>query len=96
MAWAQSLPFTNYGYGETLDNKNGGWQIKPAGAPEYLVISKNVPYNIHLCAPTTFQMTGVGTVTINSIIEVFPQGLNQKSVKYACDSGIAALQTNGF
>lgn len=96
MAFAQSLPFTNYGYASTLDNKNGGWQIKGGAQPEYLAISKYVPYNIHLCAPTTFQLTGVGTVTINSIIEVFPLGLNQKSILYACDSNAAALQTNGF
>lgn len=96
MAFAQSLPFTNYGYAPTFDGKNGGWQIQGGGQPEYLAISKNVPYLIHLPAPTTFQLTGVGTVTINSIIEIFPQGLNQKSIKYACDSTATQLQTNGF
>lgn len=39
--------------------------------------------------------TKSGTVTINSIVELLPTGLNQKGQKYYTDSTVTQLSTNG-
>jgi hypothetical protein len=98
MAFTNFLPYTDYGYAQTLDNKNGGWQLNVgAGVADYRAVNKNMAIVLHQITPAqTFNTTQGGTITVNTIIEIFPYGLNQKSDKRVTDSTYTQLQTAGW
>lgn len=66
----------------------------PAGTPAVQGISHSLP-----SAQCAFYALPAGTtangVTMASIIELLPTGLNQPVKKYYTDSSISSLQTNG-
>lgn len=67
-----------------------------SGAPASAGKSESLPSAMCLFYPVpgTTTVTAAG-VTMNSIIELLPTGLNQQSTKYYTDSTVAQLQTNG-
>lgn len=87
---------SGYGYAKVLDNLNGGWNINVGkGIATYDAYPKNGVL-LHTVSPAqTFNTSQGNTITINSIIEILPQGLNQQSIKIATDATFAQLATNG-
>jgi len=91
-----SFSFAAYGIVSVYDAKNGGYQLKGNGfgAASYqnaAVVSSKV---IALSPAVTFQ-TLLGTVTANSIVEVYPQGLSIPATptRYICSDLFSALVT---
>lgn len=84
---------TLYGEVAYVDNKNGGIFLYGNGysGPDFESLPvqstkvSSVPYQI--------MQTAWGTVYVNSLVEVFPMGLQipAKSKRYICDSTVAAL-----
>lgn len=80
---------TIYGTVQTFDRFNGGWQMTPYnGGPSYQSFPAVGTRFIGVSPSET-----LNTFTINAIIEVFPNGLNQASMKYATDSTLSSLNT---
>lgn len=96
MAFASFFTATTYGVAQTLDNKNGGWQLNVgAGVPRYDAFGKS-NIVLHVVSPAqTFATTTNAQVTINSIIEILPTGSQPQSLKLCTDSTFAQLITNG-
>jgi len=77
--------FTAYIYG--IDAPGGNTDIAAEGGE----LNGFAPATCHFY-PTT-SVRGVAQVTCNSIIEVLPQGLNQRSTKYYTAATISTLVT---
>ena len=91
-----AFSFTAYAEVQTYDGKNGGWQISGNGYPNPVYRSDPVVgTRVIGISPAQVVQTAFGTVTANSIIEIFPTGLSTPGFtrKYLCDATEATLQT---
>lgn len=87
---------TRYGEVTTFDGKNGGWQLQGNGYAGPVYDSwPVVGTRVIGVSPAQTITTLFGTVTVNSIIEVFPMGLTVPGFtkKYICDATVATLAT---
>lgn len=87
---------TRYGEVSTYDAKNGGWQLMGNGYSGPVYDSWPV-VGTHIIgvSPAQTVITAFGSVTVNSIIEVFPMGLTVPGFtkKYISDATVSALNT---
>lgn len=87
---------TLYGEVTTYDAKNGFWQLSGNGYPSPVYRSfPVVDTQVIGISPAQVVQTAFGTVTANSIIEIFPTGLATPGFtrKYLCDATVATLNT---
>ena len=92
ISWAA----TRYGEIATIDNVNGGIQLYGNGYknPSYASLPV-VNTQVIGISPAQIITTQWGSVTVNSIIEVYPMGLQTpaKPKRYISDITVAAAQT---
>src|ERR1700743_1671714 len=92
-----SFSFTTYGKVATYDAKNGGWQLlgNGYGAPSY----QNLPVagtKVVAVSPAVVMTTAFGSVTVNSIVEIYPTGLKIPATtpeRFVCSDLFSALVT---
>jgi hypothetical protein len=85
---------TLYGEVTSYDKLNGGYQLAGNGYAQPVYRSFPVELTqVVAITPAQVYATAFGSVTANSVIEVFPQGLGIPgfSRKYLCDATIATL-----
>ena len=87
---------TTYGKVLVTDNKNGGIQLAGNGfiGPKYESFPV-VGTKVIGVSPAVVMTTAFGSVTVNSIIEVYPSGLTlpAKPEQFICDATVATLAT---
>lgn len=87
---------TLYGRVSTTDNKNGGILLVGNGfsVPRYESLPV-VGTKVTGVSPAVVMTTAFGSVTVNSIIEVYPAGLTlpAKPDQFICDATVATLAT---
>lgn len=89
-----SFSYTPYAKAQTFDAKAGGYQIYGNGYANPDFRNDAVAgTRIRAVSPAQILQTAFGTVTINSVVEVLPTGLNQQSTLYLCSETFAALVT---
>lgn len=94
---AAAFSFTSYGEIAVIDNLNGGINLYGNGYRQ--ANYENLPVagtGIRAISPAQVFQTPFGTVTANSIIEVYPTGLAlpAKTRRFICDTLAATLATN--
>lgn len=87
---------TLYGEVAVIDNANGGIGVYGNGyaSPSYESLPTGLT-KVTGISPAQTIVTKFGSVTVNSLVEVYPQGLQipTKPKRYICDSTVAALNT---
>lgn len=94
-----SFTFTNYGEVAVVDNLTGGIQLYGNGyaSPSYESLPVSIT-KVTGISPAQVIGTKWGSVTVNSLVEVYPMGLAlpAKPKRYICDATeatLAALRT---
>src|SRR6185503_896318 len=90
-----AFSFTAYGEATTYDAKNGGWQVGTQYQGASYLNFPVVGIKVTAISPAMTLKIGGSSVTINSIVEVFPTGLVTPGFtrKYLSDATIATLAT---
>lgn len=74
-------------------SRNGKDLLLPSGAPAYQGVSVSLPVQGIRIVPLQNTSTTANGITLTTLIEVAPTGLNQPAISYGSATAVATLNT---